>query len=60
MSCAPPGPAASRYAPSMIEPGARAPDFTLTDHFGRSQHLADFRGRKHVVLVFYPLDFTPT
>lgn len=44
----------------MIEVGSRAPDFTLSDHLGRSVTLGSFRGRKHVMLLFYPLDFTPT
>ncbi|MCA9638199.1 MAG: redoxin domain-containing protein [Myxococcales bacterium] len=44
----------------MISPGTPAPNFTLGDHFGRRIELASFRGRKHVMLVFYPLDFTPT
>jgi hypothetical protein len=29
-----------------------APDFVLQDTLGRSVRLADFRGEKHVVLVF--------
>ena len=44
----------------MIEVGATAPDFTLNDHLGRSIHLADLKGKQHVMLLFYPLDFTPT
>ena len=42
----------------MIEPGARAPDFTLRDQDGNEVSLADFRGRT-LVLVFYPADFSP-
>ena len=42
----------------MIEPGARAPEFTLPDQDGNEVSLADFRG-KTVVLVFYPADFSP-
>lgn len=42
----------------MIEPGARAPDFTLPDHTGTEVSLAGFAGRS-VVLAFYPLDFSP-
>ena len=38
--------------------GARAPDFTLTDGTGKQFRLADLRGRKAVVLYFYPKDET--
>ncbi|MCB9869107.1 MAG: redoxin domain-containing protein [Planctomycetes bacterium] len=44
----------------MITPGTPAPDFRLTDHFGRSVSLAQFRGTCNVLLLFYPLDWTPT
>ncbi len=44
----------------MIEVGSPAPGFTLNDHLGRSVSLDQFAGRRHVALVFYPLDFTPT
>jgi peroxiredoxin len=42
----------------MIEPGSQAPDFALPDHAGKQVELADFRGER-LVLVFYPLDFSP-
>lgn len=42
----------------MIEPGSKAPEFTLPDHRGNEVSLADLRGRK-VVLAFYPNDFSP-
>jgi peroxiredoxin len=42
----------------MIAAGAPAPDFTLRDQDGEKVSLADFRGRK-VLLVFYPQDFSP-
>jgi peroxiredoxin len=42
----------------MIEVGARAPDFTLSDQDGNEVSLSDFRGRS-VLLVFYPMDFSP-
>jgi len=38
--------------------GTPAPDFTLPDAGGRPVSLSDFRG-KTVVLVFYPLDWSP-
>jgi peroxiredoxin len=44
----------------MIEPGASAPGFSLKDHLGREVQLADHRDRHHVLLLFYPLDWTPT
>jgi peroxiredoxin Q/BCP len=39
--------------------GDKAPDFQLTDQAGRRVSLADFRGKKAVVLYFYPKDETP-
>lgn len=42
----------------MIEPGSPAPEFSLPNHAGKKVSLVDFRGRK-VLLVFYPLDFSP-
>lgn len=38
--------------------GQPAPEFTLTNQYGESISLADFRGRKNVVLMFYPFAFT--
>ena len=42
----------------MIAVGEQAPDFTLRNQDGEKVSLADFRGRK-VMLVFYPADFSP-
>ena len=42
----------------MIEAGTKAPDFSLPDHQGKTVSLGDFGGRK-LVIVFYPLDFSP-
>ncbi|HEU4393231.1 MAG TPA: redoxin domain-containing protein [Solirubrobacterales bacterium] len=42
----------------MIAAGEPAPDFTLRDQDGEEVSLADYRGRK-VMLVFYPADFSP-
>lgn len=43
-----------------VEVGDEAPDFTLHDQHGQWVTLSDFRGDKHVLLVFYPLAFTRT
>jgi peroxiredoxin len=43
----------------MIEAGQSAPQFSLLDQDGNSVSLADYAGSK-LVLVFYPLDFSPT
>jgi peroxiredoxin len=40
--------------------GEIAPDFTLKDQNNQDVRLADFRHRKAVLLVFYPLAFTGT
>jgi peroxiredoxin Q/BCP len=42
----------------MLEPGDKAPAFTLTDAEGRKVSLEDFAGR-HAVVYFYPQDDTP-
>ncbi len=44
----------------MTKIGEPAPDFTLKDHFGRDVRLSQFRGKRNVLLLFYPLDWTPT
>jgi thioredoxin-dependent peroxiredoxin len=42
-----------------ISNGDPAPDFTLPASDGRSVSLGEFRGKKVVVLFFYPKDETP-
>ena len=42
-----------------IEVGAVAPDFVLKDQNNQEIRLSDFRGSKNVLLVFYPLAFSP-
>jgi len=44
----------------VIEVGQEAPDFTLRDTENDEVTLSSFRGRRNVVLVFYPLAFSPT
>ena len=43
-----------------LKVGDPAPDFELTGHRGGEKvRLSSFRGTKNVVIVFYPLDWTP-
>ena len=42
----------------MIEPGKKAPAFTLKDQDGKTHKLSDYAGHP-VVLYFYPKDDTP-
>ncbi|MBI4365645.1 MAG: peroxiredoxin [Deltaproteobacteria bacterium] len=42
-----------------IRAGQAAPDFTLKDQQNQDVRLHDFRGKKPVVLLFYPLDWSP-
>jgi mycoredoxin-dependent peroxiredoxin len=39
--------------------GQTAPDFALKDQSQKEVKLSDFTGKKRVVLVFYPLDWSP-
>ena len=39
--------------------GDEAPDFTLPDTDNKPVKLSDFRGKKNVVIAFYPLAWTP-
>jgi len=43
----------------VIAVGQTAPDFLLKDQYDKDVKLSDFAGRKNVVLVFYPLDWSP-
>ena len=43
-----------------IAVGQEAPDFEIKNQFGELVKLSDLRGKKNVVLVFYPFAFTPT
>ena len=42
----------------MVDVGDLAPDFELPDQDRQPVRLSSFRGRKNVVVVFYPLSFT--
>jgi peroxiredoxin len=41
-----------------VEVGQQAPDFELKNQHGQPVKLSGFRGKKNVVLVFYPLAFS--
>ncbi len=43
---------------SILEPGSKAPDFTLKSTPDQTVSLREFRGRP-VVLAFFPADFSP-
>ena len=45
-------------AQTRLEPGDRAPDFTLTNDGGEEVTLSDLRGRQ-VIVYFYPAAMTP-
>jgi len=42
----------------LIDPGKKAPAFTLKDQHGQTHRLSDYAGRP-VILYFYPKDDTP-
>jgi peroxiredoxin (alkyl hydroperoxide reductase subunit C) len=42
-----------------ITTGNPAPDFRLPVPGNREVGLADFRGTRHVILAFYPFDWSP-
>jgi len=41
-----------------LQVGQEAPDFTLSNHLGKDVTLSNLLG-KNVVIVFYPLAWTP-
>jgi len=42
-----------------LKVGDMAPDFTLPATVAEKVSLSDYRGKKNVLLMFYPLDFSP-
>ncbi|MFY9269145.1 MAG: redoxin domain-containing protein, partial [Candidatus Manganitrophaceae bacterium] len=42
-----------------LKPGDDAPPFVLPSSDGKTVDSTSFRGKKHVVLFFYPKDDTP-
>jgi peroxiredoxin len=51
--------AVAQEAASEIKVGDTAPDFTLKDQDQKDWTLSSVRGKKNVVLIFYPLDWSP-
>ena len=43
---------------TSLKVGDQAPDFTLPDTNNKPVKLSDFRGKKNVVLAFFPAAFT--
>jgi peroxiredoxin len=43
---------------TTLKVGDEAPDFSLPDTSGKQVKLADFKGKKPVVLAFFPAAFT--
>jgi peroxiredoxin len=44
---------------TQLKVGDTAPEFTLPATVGEKVSLSDYRGKKNVLLMFYPLDFSP-
>jgi mycoredoxin-dependent peroxiredoxin len=42
-----------------VRAGHFAPDFELESHLDTKVRLSSFRGKKNVVIAFFPLAFTP-
>jgi peroxiredoxin len=49
----------SAGAAMALEIGQPAPDFTLPSTTGEKISLSQFKGKKHVLIQFYTLDFNP-
>jgi peroxiredoxin len=45
---------------AAVEVGQPAPDFSLTSTSGENVSLSQFKGKKHVLVQFYSVDFNPT
>ena len=43
-----------------LEVGEKAPDFDMPSSKGGNFKLSDLAGKKHLLIQFYILDFTPT
>ena len=43
----------------LLKEGKKAPDFSAVNQNGKKIKLSSFRGKKNVILYFYPKDMTP-
>ena len=43
----------------QIKPGQPAPDFIAYDQDGKTHQISNLKGKKNIVLAFYPMDMTP-
>ena len=48
-----------RKPSQMLTVGEKAPAFSLLDQSGNTVTLDEYRGKKNIVLIFYPGDHTP-
>src|SRR5215210_9070449 len=53
-----PAPNAAPAVPTVVKVGDTAPDFTLQGTDGKSHKLSEYRGKKAVVLAWFPKAFT--
>lgn len=44
---------------TILKEGIKAPEFNLPANNGKKVKLKDFKGKKRVILYFYPRDNTP-
>jgi peroxiredoxin len=47
------------FMSTSLQTGSLAPDFSLSSTDKEKISLTDFRGKKNVLVAFYPMDFTP-
>lgn len=52
-------PSHSEDAPAALKVGDKAPDFQIPATDGKPLKLSDFKGKKNVLVAFYPKAFTP-
>jgi len=45
---------------TALQIGEKAPEFTLSSTTGEKISLNQFKGKKHVLVQFYSMDFNPT